>query len=288
MARQRNRRTEPKKAHRKRNNRRKLGQNFLKDERTARRLVAASGVGAGDLVLEIGAGDGMLTRPLAKAARRVMAIECDPYWAALLRERFTGTENVEVVETDFLAMTLPAEPFVVVANVPFGVTTPILHRLLDDPESPMRWAYLAVQRQVALKHARASPTTLKTLTWSPWYEFSAGPELPASLFRPRPGVDACLLVAARRGPQLVDVRLANTFRAFVRRAFDGPGNAVGRTLRPFFTRVQLRRLARDNGFNLRSPPSALTVQQWAAVFRFMVSAVPRERWPPRGRRGRAG
>ncbi len=264
------------------NNRRELGQNFLRDERVARRIVAESGVGADDLVVEIGAGGGMLTRELARTAGRVLAVEFDPHWASHLAKRFSGHENVRVVQEDASKMDLPKQPFTVVANLPFGATTSILHHLLDDPSSPLRSAHLLVQRQIALKHARPTPTTLKTLNWSPWYGFSAGLRLSADAFHPRPRVDACLMVAAKRGPPLVDARHRHAFRALVRRAFDGPGNAVGRTLRPMFTRTQIRRLAKDNGVDLGSPPSALTVHQWADIFRFLEGSVARNRWPVGG------
>ncbi len=262
-----------------RERRRELGQNFLKGERVARRVVAESGVGKDDLVVELGAGGGMLTRQLARVARRVVAVEYDPHWATQLRERFSDDDNVRVVQGDALTVVLPSEPFVVVANVPFNATTPILHRLLDDPTAPLRAAHLLVQKQVALKHARLAPTTLKTLNWSPWYGFSAGLELPADAFYPKPQVDVCLMVAAKRGPPLVEPHHRHLFWAFVRRAFEGRGNSVGKTLRPFFTKPQLRRLARDNGFSLDFPPSMLTVHQWANVFDFMILMTPRDRWP---------
>jgi 23S rRNA (adenine-N6)-dimethyltransferase len=196
-----------------------------------------------------------------------------------LRERFSNDDNVRVVQGDALTVKLPKEPFVVVANVPFNATTPILHRLLDDPTTPLQAAYLLVQKQVALKHARPTPTTLKTLNWSPWHRFSAGLELPADVFRPKPAVDACLMVAAKRGPPLVEPRHRHLFRAFVRRAFEGHGNSVGKTLRPFFTKPQLRRLATDNEFSLAFSPSMLTVHQWASVFDFMILMAPQHRWP---------
>jgi 23S rRNA (adenine-N6)-dimethyltransferase len=264
---------------RRKKSRRELGQNFLKDKRVARWIVAESGVGKDELVVELGAGGGMLTRQLARVARQVIAVECDPYWAMHLRERFSNDENVLVVQGDALTVTLPKEPFVVVANIPFNITTPILHRLLDDPTAPLQAAHLLVQKQVALKHARSTPTTLKTLNWSPWYGFSASLELPADAFHPKPEVDACLMVAAKRVPPLVAPEHRHLFRAFVRRAFDGRGNRVGETLRPFFTRTQLRRLARDNRFSLHCPPSMLTVHQWARLFDTMMLLAPRNRWP---------
>jgi 23S rRNA (adenine-N6)-dimethyltransferase len=143
-----------------------------------------------------------------------------------------------------------------------------------------------VQKQVALKHARWSPTTLKTLNWSPWYGFSAGLRLPAGAFHPKPQVDACLMVAAKRGPPLVRPHHRHLFRGFVRQAFDGRGNGVGRALRPIFTGRQLRRLARDNEFALDASPSWLTVQQWASLFDFMIRTVPRDLWPSARRHAR--
>src|SRR5918994_97661 len=131
---------------RRKKSRRELGQNFLKDKRVAKRIVAESGVGKDELVVELGAGGGMLTRQLARASRQVIAVECDPYWAAHLRERFSDND-VRVVQGDALTVRLPKEPFVVVANIPFNITTPILHRLLDDPTAPLRAAHLLVQKQ---------------------------------------------------------------------------------------------------------------------------------------------
>src|SRR5918993_1260206 len=259
--------------------RRELGQNFLEDRRTARRIVAESGVGRKDLVVELGAEGGMLTRQLARVAERVVAVEYDPYWFLRLREIFSDDGNVLVVHADALRVAFPREPFTVVANVPFCATTSILHRLLDDPMAPPERVCLVVQRQVARKHARSQPTTLKTLHWSPWYRFSNGTELPADAFYPKPGVDACLMVAAKRGPPLVEPCYRQHFLALVRQAFTGRGNSIGRVLRPTFTRTQLRRLARDNRFALDSPPSMLTVHQWASLFDFMVRIIPQDRWP---------
>jgi hypothetical protein len=87
------------------------------------------------------------------------------------------------------------------------------------------------------------------------------------------------MVAAKRGPPLVDSHHRHVFRALVRRAFGGHGNVVGKTLRPIFTKIQLRRLARENGFSVDSYPSMLTVHQWASVFDSMIRMVPRDRWP---------
>jgi 23S rRNA (adenine-N6)-dimethyltransferase len=262
-----------------RKSRRELGQNFLKDKRVARQIAAQSGVGKDDFVVEFGAGGGMLTGQLAKIAQKVMAVEYDPRWVSHLKARFSQDENVRVVHQDALRVELPSQPFRVVASVPFYITTSILHRLLDDPDAPPEVVHLLVQKQVALKHARATPTTLKTLNWSPWYRFSAGLELPGEAFDPKPEVDGCMMVVAKRDPPLVDPSYRHLFRALVHLAFEGHGNAVGKSLRPIFTKRQLRRLARENEHSLESPPSMLTVEQWASIFECMVRMVPQEHWP---------
>jgi len=269
-----------------RRSRRELSQNFIRDRRIASRIAAESGAGSDDLVVELGAGGGIITSELARVAGQVVAVEYDPYWAMHLEKRFSDRGNVLVVQGDALKVKLPERPFMVVANVPFHATTPILHRLLDDPTTPPQSVYLLVQKQVALKHVRSKPTTLKTLNWSPWYRFSAGLELKAHAFHPKPEVDACLMVAAKRSPPLVDPGNRHLFRALVRQAFDGHGNSVSRVLRPIFTRTQLRRLASDNEFSLSLPPSMLAVRQWASVFDFMIRMVPHDRWPSPKRQAR--
>lgn len=262
-----------------RKRRRELGQNFLKDKRIARQIVEEAEVEEDDLVVELGSGGGMLTRQLARRARQVVAIEYDPYWVNHLKERFLDDEHVRIVHDDALRAKLPKEPFRVVANVPFYITTSILHRLLDDPTAPPETVHLLVQKHVALKHARSSPTTLKTLNWSPWYRFRAGFELSGDAFHPKPEVDACLMVATKRDVPLVDSHHRHLFRALVHLAFNGRGNTAGTVLRLIFTKTQLHRLAEDNGFSPDFPSSTLTVHQWASVFDFMLLVVPRDRWP---------
>jgi 23S rRNA (adenine-N6)-dimethyltransferase len=89
-------------------------------------------------------------------------------WAARLEQDFSADENVKVVAVNAFCVDFPDEPFKVVASIPFHISTVILHRLLDDPEQSPEMGHLLVQKDLAIKHAISSPTTLKTLTWSPW------------------------------------------------------------------------------------------------------------------------
>jgi 23S rRNA (adenine-N6)-dimethyltransferase len=197
--------------------RRRLGQNFLEPE-LAREIVAACDVRTDELIVEVGAGVGALTLPLARCGAEVIAVERDPYWAARLRARLGGvaSHRVRVVENDFLRVSLPARPFRVVASLPFGVTTEIFRRLFDDPRTPLERADVIVQWEVARKRAASPPSTLLSTTWAPWWEFRLGRRLPASAFRPVPRVDAGLLSAGRRATPLLPPAPARDYAGFVR------------------------------------------------------------------------
>jgi 23S rRNA (adenine-N6)-dimethyltransferase len=191
--------------------RRQLGQNFL-DPATADQIVDQGAFAQGELVVEIGAGSGAMTRALARRALRVVAVEPDPVWAKRLRE-----SGVRVIERDFLAVSLPREPFRVFGSLPFARTTDILHRLLDDPAIPMRRADVIVQWEVAVKRAAMPPATLVSTAWAPWWEVRLARRIPATLFRPVPRVDAGLLVITRRDPPLLPDAMARPYADFVQR-----------------------------------------------------------------------
>jgi 23S rRNA (adenine-N6)-dimethyltransferase len=232
--------------------RRGLDQHFLRSSRLAAELVRSAGLTRDDLVLEIGAGSGRLTAALAAVAGHVVAVEID---ARLVRElRARVPDNVAVVHANALGFPLPAEPFRVVANLPFGQTTAFLRHLLDDPRVPLERADLIVEWGSALKRATVWPSTLLGVTWGAWWTFRIDRRLAAQCFEPTPSVDAALLVVTRRDPPLVPVSDWPAYGDFVRRGFQGG-------LRSVASPRQVRRVAR------RAAPRDLDVHQWATLFR---------------------
>ena len=197
--------------------RRRLGQNFLRPE-FADRIVAEADFRPGDLVVEFGAGLGAMTIALAKRQVHVVAIEIDPVWVARLRERVSGPfqDQVRVVEGDFLSLRLPTEPFRVVGSLPFGYTTDVLRRLLDDPRVTLERADLIVQWAVARKRVALPPSTRLSTTWVPWWEFRLGRHVPASAFRPVPRVDSGVLIITPRKPPILPSSMARSYSEFVR------------------------------------------------------------------------
>jgi 23S rRNA (adenine-N6)-dimethyltransferase len=257
--------------------RRVLSQNFLVDHRAIDALVGGSGVAEGDLVLDIGAGNGLISQALARRGATVVAIERDPALALRLRARFGTWPAVTVVEDDVLTTPLPSEPFRVVANIPFGITTKILRRLLEDAAGLTR-ADVIVQAEVARKRGTRGRGTLLNACWEPWFEFGTGARIPATAFRPRPRVDAAVLIVARRDPPLLDPASRREYTAFVTAAFEGARPTVASALT--LPRAKFAALASELGFGVAALPSQLDVAQWVALFRACGPVSPAPRRPP--------
>ena len=200
--------------------RRSLGQNFLLPER-AEQLVEEAGIDSDDLVVEIGPGSGAVTSALVRRGANVIAVEVDPAWAQHVRKIGSGAApgRLQVLQADFLSVRLPQRPFRLVGSIPFGETTAILHRLLDDPSVPLLRADLIVQFEVARKRSAVPPRTLLSTVWAPWWELRLGRRVPANQFRPVPAVDAAVLTVTKREPPLLPPGMAEPFARFVRESW---------------------------------------------------------------------
>jgi 16S rRNA (adenine1518-N6/adenine1519-N6)-dimethyltransferase len=174
-----------------------LGQNFLIDDAALRRVVEAAGIEAGDEVLEIGPGLGGLTRYLAVHARQVVAVELDGSLFPPLREVLAPYPNVRLVQGDILDLD-PAEwmassGYVVVANIPYYITSALIRHLLEAHLLPRR-VVLTVQREVA-ERITAGPGEMSLLALS--VQLYGQPRqiahIPAGAFYPSPKVDSTII-----------------------------------------------------------------------------------------------
>lgn len=202
------------------------GQNFLIDSSVIRRIVDLVDATSGP-ILEIGAGDGALTRPLSRLGRPITAIELDPRRAQRL-DRDTP-RHVAVRNDDVLRVRLPSTPHVVAGNLPFHLTTAILRKLLADPS----WsdAVLLVQWEVARRRAGVGGATLLTAQAWPWFEFTLDRRVPSRAFRPMPGVDGGILRITRRERPLVPIADRRAYETLMSRIFTGPGRGLREVVR---------------------------------------------------------
>jgi 23S rRNA (adenine-N6)-dimethyltransferase len=156
----------------------------------ATRLVALADVSRGDLVLDVGAGHGVITDALLRAGAHVVAIELHAARAASLRERFAG-RPVKVVRADAADLCLPRRPFTVVANPPFAATTALLRRLTSRG-SRLERAALVVPSWAAARWASGRGAGGSAARRA--FTCSLGPRVPVRAFRPPPPADARVLL----------------------------------------------------------------------------------------------
>ncbi len=240
-----------------------LAQNFLIDPRVAAAVVEVLRRVRPLPVLELGAGDGALTRLLVCLGPPVTALEIDPYRVDQLRRVFG--RRATVIEGDMLRHRLLPGPHHVVSNVPFAITTPLLRRLLN--QSSWDTAVLLLQWEVARKRAGIGGTTMLTATWWPWYEFSLVRRVPARAFDPMPSVDGGILAVRRRPSPLVANAFTKDYQAFVARVFTGPGRGLAAILRGQLPAAAVRDWLDDHRVRPQALPRDLTVEQWVSLYR---------------------
>lgn len=189
--------------------RRSLSQNFLTDPEALDAIVAAAELAPGDRVVEIGPGLGVLTRRLLAAGASVMAVELDARLAEYLRRELYGVDGFELIEADALTIhpreCFPGQSFKLVANIPYHITSPLLHTFLEG-DRPPELTVLLVQLEVAERVA-APPGQMSYL--SAFVQNIAEAEVvtrvPAAAFEPAPSVDSSVLRLRRRPAPIVPV-----------------------------------------------------------------------------------
>jgi 16S rRNA (adenine1518-N6/adenine1519-N6)-dimethyltransferase len=195
-----------------------LGQNFVIDQNTIRRIVRLSEISPGDRIVEVGAGLGTLTLALAEAAASVIAIELDRKLIPALEEVLSGLDNVEVVAGDALALDYPAllagSAARMVANLPYNIATPLIAKLLEEVGGLTDFVIM-VQKEVGERLvAPPGSKTYGAVSVLVAYHCDARPlgRVPRSVFWPAPKVDSLLVRLTRRtapvevsGPDLMRV-----------------------------------------------------------------------------------
>jgi 16S rRNA (adenine1518-N6/adenine1519-N6)-dimethyltransferase len=198
--------------------RKKWGQHFLVDSGAARRIVASAAIVAGETVVEIGPGDGALTRPLLEVARgHLIAIEIDPLRASALEEELGRAAGLTILRGDVLARPIAgwveqaglSLPAAVVANLPYNVATPILSRAIEERSAVSR-IVATVQREVARRFVAAPGSDDYGYLSVRAALFSRGEilfDIPPGSFRPRPKVVSSVLRLIPREPPVTGSEL---------------------------------------------------------------------------------
>lgn len=255
--------------------RKRFGQNFLTDKNILAKIVRAAVVTDADVVLEIGPGLGHLTNALAQTGAQIVAVELDRDLIKKLRAEFSDTPNVHLVEGDvlhhapeeWLNQAKLSPPYLVVANIPYYITSAILRYLLESETPPTRIVVM-VQRQVA-QQIIAQPPHSNLLAVS--IQFFATPRIvdivPAGAFYPRPQVDSAIVridVAMKR-PAVEATRFFQIVRAGFGARRKQLRNALANGLN--LSTAQVTALLQRARLDPARRAETLTIQEWENLAR---------------------
>ncbi len=260
-----------------------LGQNFLVDDATLQRVVDAAEISAGEAVLEIGAGLGSLTRYLATAASRVVAVEIDEKLIPPLREVLATFENVVIVQDDILDLNPdqllsnlqhPISNFLVVANIPYYITSAIIRHLLEAQIKPQR-IILTVQREVAERIcAKPGKLSLLAISVQVYGEPRVVAKIPAGAFFPAPKVDSAVVRIDIFSQPKISQPMIPTFFDLAKAGFGQKRKTLRNSLSSgmAWPKEKTTRVLENAAIDPKRRAETLTLDEWKEVVKHSLKA----------------
>ena len=248
-----------------------LGQNFLIDPSGLDKVMQAAGLSPEDTVLEIGAGLGSLTVLLAQTVRRVIAVEIDRGLIAPLTEAVSEYDNVQIVEGDILKIPPEelnlGEAYLVVANIPYYISSAIIRRLLETQNRPAR-IVLTVQQEVAERIcAKDGKFSLLALSVQVFGVPRIQARIAAGCFYPAPDVDSAVLSITLYPQPLIATEELDTFFRLARAGFSQKRKTLRNTLSAGLglPAVQAESLLTAAGIDPRRRAETLSIAEWGRL-----------------------
>ncbi|MFQ5511234.1 MAG: 16S rRNA (adenine(1518)-N(6)/adenine(1519)-N(6))-dimethyltransferase RsmA [Candidatus Krumholzibacteriia bacterium] len=266
--------------------RKRFGQNFLHDPGIARKMIDAARLEAGQAVVELGAGRGFLTRPLAELGTRLIAFELDRDLHAELSARLEGTAGVELINADFTHVSLTSllaerglDACTLIGNIPYHLTREVLFSFLVDESEMIEKAYLMVQREVGDRIAAAPGSRtygIPSVVLQSLYTVRSLFRVVAGSFTPRPKVDSVVIgFEALESPRIRRDELRH-FVGLVKNLFQQRRKTIHNTLRGAYSlsATELRQLGKSTGIDPEKRPEMLSPQDFLAVSRAIAGMTP--------------
>lgn len=256
------------------NKRKSLAQNFLAKSHLAASLLDESSICLDDIVYEIGPGTGMLTKELAKRAKKVVAIEKDYDLYMKLQKRFELNGNIILYNADFLRFTIKESCYKLFASIPFNITSAVVRKIVCAANPPVE-AYLILQKEAAEKFMGATKTTQFSVLIKPWFQLKIIRFFKRTDFSPVPKVDVVMLHIEKRTPCLISRIDIPIYERFIKCGFGAWKKNVKLNYRGIFSHKQWKKLSRDLDFSICAKPSELRFRQWLGLFEFFKENIYR-------------
>lgn len=252
-------------------------QNFLRDPKFVKSLINKTDLTAGELIVEVGSGKGIVTELLAEKGCQVIGVELDDRLFANLVNQLKSSANVEIVKADFLKWNLPSKPYKVFSNIPFNMTTDIITKLLYS-NNPPELAYLILQDKAAERFIGdpLAKDTQMSILLKPYFEMAIVSKIDKKQFSPVPNIGAVLAMFKKRPTPLVERQNSQLFRDFVIYGYNQWKPTVLEAFAKVFTPKQISFLERKAGFR-GAKPRDLTIDQWLTLFESFVDYVPEDK-----------
>ncbi len=254
-----------------------LGQNFLKDENIARKIIASLNLKPGDCVLEIGSGTGILTKYLVQSATKVVGVEIDRNLVAQLLSRYSSATNFLLYQNDILKVSFEEiltgkQCWKAVANLPYHITSPVLFKLIERRHF-FESATLMVQKEVAQRMV-AKPSTKAYGILSVFSQYYAETKIlfdvSKHVFFPKPDVTSAVVRLEFNKPGLLDENEEPVFRQIVRGTF----NQRRKMLRNSLLSIPALNINIDQlNFDLKQRPEQLSVSDFVKLTKQIVGQI---------------
>jgi 16S rRNA (adenine1518-N6/adenine1519-N6)-dimethyltransferase len=246
-----------------------LGQNFLFDENVLARIVEAAALAPFEPVLEIGPGLGNLTRVLAQTAASVTAVELDQRFLPILQTELAFFDNVRLIHGDILAQNMDelfAQPYKVVANVPYYITGAILRHLLSARQKPTTLV-MTVQKEVAERITAVPPQmSLLAVSTQLYGQAELVTTIKAGAFWPRPDVDSAVLRLTLNPDPLLPFTEEKKFFKLVKAGFSQKRKQLKNNLRQLgYNSNEVSAIMETAGVDGRRRAETLTLKEWIQI-----------------------
>ena len=257
-----------------------LGQNFLTDPSILEKITRIAGVTDKNIVLEVGAGLGHLTAQLAKSAEQVVAVELDERFIPVLEENLAEYQNIRIIQGDILSLNpqdlVQENNYLVVANIPYYITSRIIRNLLESELKPTR-IILTIQYEVAQRIcAKSGKMSLLSLSVLIYGEPSLEMRIPAGAFFPLPKVDSAVVLVNLYPEPLLDDKMRGKFFEIIKAGFLHKRKTLRNSLSKglAWTPSEVEKLLLESGIDPQRRAETLSMDEWFELIRNYDKILP--------------
>lgn len=248
-------------------------QNFLTNSRLIKDLIDRTDISLVDVVIDLGAGKGIITKELAKVCKKVISVEYDEALFEELTNSLGSAENIELRKENILDTTLPESNFKVFSNIPFNITSRIINKLIFGKYRPDS-AYLIVQNEAAKRYMGEGEGYLVSALIKPFYSLRIIHEFQPTDFSPSPSVDVVLLEITKKAEPLIKKQDYDTYYDFVAYVCLQQKPTLKLRLNKLFTHEQFKHLNTDGIFSQEITVKDVDINIWVNLFNSFQKYVP--------------